>query len=93
MKTTQRFKLKKHTKEKYNSEKNKYLKIWRPKILKRDNYNCRACGSKYSLDCAHITPVTIFVKIYGWVGLQLSFRWDNLVTLCQRMPQLLSSGI
>jgi len=81
------FRTKKFTKESYNREKDKYLKIWRPKILKRDT-KCRACYSTYKLECAHITPVTIFVKIYGWEGIQLSFRWDNLVTLCNECHRL-----
>ena len=56
---------------------------WRPLIFDRDIYRCRACGSNGSLELAHITPVEVMSDTYGYTGVEWSFSWDNLVTLCR----------
>lgn len=58
---------------------------WRPSILARDRHRCRACGSKDAPEVAHITDAAAFVRAAGRVAraVTFSYRWDNLVTLCQ----------
>ena len=67
----------------YRETKQKYQEEWRPKIFERDGHKCRACGSPYNLQLAHITTVRAFV-----IGeeleeaMRLAYSDDNLVTLC-----------
>lgn len=58
---------------------------WRPHILARDGGRCRACGSKEAPEVAHITDAAAFVRAAGQLAraVTFSYRWDNLVTLCQ----------
>lgn len=57
-------------------------RFWKPKIFERDSFRCRNCNSNHRLELAHVTPVKFFVKKYGNKGVQWSFAWDNLITLC-----------
>ena len=74
---------------KYREIKAKYMDLWRPIIFARDNYKCIVCGSneKSRLNLAHVTPVLSFVRAFSKdlnfeTAIMLSFREDNLVTLC-----------
>ncbi len=56
---------------------------WRPLILERDRRRCRACGARDGLEVAHITDAVAFVRAGGHHrAVTFSYRWDNLVTLC-----------
>lgn len=58
---------------------------WRALIPQRDSRQRCACGvPAASVDVAHVTPALLFVEEFGGAarGLPLSYRWDNLVTLC-----------
>jgi 5-methylcytosine-specific restriction endonuclease McrA len=75
--------------QKYREIKGKYLDLWRSRIFARDNYKCNVCGSNdiSRLNLAHVTPVLSFVRAFSKeLGLEtaimLSFREDNLITLC-----------
>lgn len=66
----------------YYETKQEHLTLWRPIILSRDQFCCRACQRTEKLQLAHISPCLSFVKIYGVQGIEFSFRDDNLITLC-----------
>lgn len=66
-----------------NSHRQMLQGRWKPLIFDRDNYIYRACGSNGSLELAHITPVEVMRDTYGYRGVEWSFAWDNLVTLCE----------
>ncbi|MES2153896.1 MAG: HNH endonuclease signature motif containing protein [bacterium] len=56
---------------------------WRPFILERDKRRCRVCGGRDDLEMAHITDAVAFVRAAGsHRGVTFSYRWDNLMTLC-----------
>ena len=57
---------------------------WRPFILERDGNKCRACRGRDDLEMAHITDAVAFVRAAGsHRGVTFSYRWDNLMTLCE----------
>lgn len=74
---------------------------WRPHILARDGFRCRACGFRPTLprtkaeqveaatgmaqlEVAHITDAVAFVRAAGHHrAVTFSYRWDNLMTLCE----------
>ncbi len=59
---------------------------WRTRIFERDAFKCRACGDRGTaedLNLAHVTPARAFIWWdKGLQGLDLSYREDNLLTLC-----------
>jgi hypothetical protein len=59
------------------------VRAWRERILERDGHACAACGNtSRPLHAAHLTPVLRFRWCYDGPGVEASYRWDNLVTLC-----------
>ena len=75
--------------KKYRETKAKYMDSWRPIIFARDGYKCIVCGSNEitRLNLAHVTPVSSFVRAFSKdrgidTAIMLSFRADNLITLC-----------
>jgi len=69
--------------DEYIKLKQKHLDFWRPIIFKRDGFRCVNCGETKNCNTAHITPCFDFVKKYDKKGIEMSFREDNLVTLCK----------
>lgn len=70
----------KYTKRNWNKRnddvriKEKEYKEFRKQILKRDNYTCQSCGSKYRLQVHHIKSRKEFPE--------LIMDKDNCITLC-----------
>lgn len=68
---------------------------WRKKFMKEAEGKCRICGDGEKLELAHITGVEDFFYRYGRerslrfpgarnLGVEHSYREDNLVVLCRR---------
>ncbi|MHC1588392.1 MAG: HNH endonuclease [Methermicoccaceae archaeon] len=80
--------------KRYREIKSKLQDEWRDKIFSRDQYQCRACGSKEHLHLAHITTVRAFLLAAKAAGEEIdnpeklekvmrkAYREDNLITLC-----------
>ena len=80
---------------KYREIKGKYMDLWRDKIFQRDNQKCIICGlnDPAKLNLAHITSTLSFVRVFSEAfgletAIKLSFRNDNLITLCSTCHKL-----
>lgn len=68
----------------YGRRKKALQERWREDIFERDGFRCISCGSEDSLDLAHVTSVTAFVRAtFVLEAMDYSYRDDNLVTLCR----------
>lgn len=58
--------------------------LFKPKILKKDNYKCRACSSTDNLE---------LVRLYGGVSASFEERWSekNMFTLCENCHKIFES--
>ena len=56
--------------------KAKNIKVWRNKVLERDNYICRDCGEQSNLLAHHIKSQFVFPH--------LKLRVENGITLCRQ---------
>lgn len=75
----------------YTLLKNRCIEQWRETIFQRDRYTCTACGitkKDSPLQVALITDCAVFIVGYKELPLEkavnLSFRNDNLTTLCSK---------
>lgn len=73
----------------YSEIKSKLNDEWRERIFKRDDNKCRVCGNTINLNLAHITTTNAFVRALQPKNfselenvMKLSYREDNLFTLC-----------
>jgi hypothetical protein len=72
-----------HVLDEYQKYRAPLQQKWRPLILARDRNKCRVCGGKDGLEMAHLTDAVAFVRAAGTRhGVTFSYRWDNLLTLC-----------
>lgn len=58
-------------------------KAWYHVVLKRDNWHCRVCGSRESLQVHHIVP---FIE-----SKELRTKVTNGITLCKKCHDLVNS--
>lgn len=77
---------------KYRDHKAALQEAWRERIFERDEFRCRICGEKGTLETlhlAHVTTAYAFVKFTGRLdGMDLSYRDDNLLTVCRGCHQV-----
>ncbi len=70
----------------YRDRKTRLQRERRDRIFERDGYTCKSCGrtgSSETLHLAHITTALAFVRHAAALdAMDLSYRDDNLVTLC-----------
>jgi hypothetical protein len=70
-------------KEQEDWRDNTNYKVWRISVYKRDNYRCRICGSKISINAHHI--------ILGIKNKTLRYSLNNGITLCGEHHKLIHS--
>lgn len=70
----------------YRERKAELQEAWRERIFERDEFQCQVCeekGTPETLHLAHVTTALAFVKATGRLdGMDLSYREDNLLTVC-----------
>ncbi len=70
----------------YRERKSALQDTWRDRVFERDQFRCRICGDERPreyLHLAHVTTAYAFVRSTGdLAGMDLSYREDNLLTLC-----------
>ncbi len=70
----------------YRERKSVLQDTWRDRIFERDQFRCNICGEegpRETLHLAHVTTAYAFVRCTGdLAGMDLSYRDDNLLTLC-----------
>lgn len=66
-------------KQYWTERNNPEYKIWRKKVLERDNYQCRICGEKYDTNNGSMVHHILPWKDY----LEERYKINNGITLCQ----------